>query len=57
MSISENKTRMSLVLEKKDKALLEDIAKKQERSVNYCICKAIKQYISNNSSTEKGGTE
>lgn len=54
MSIAETKTRMSLVIDKADKALLEDIAKEQERSVNYCICKAIKEYI-NNRNVKEGG--
>lgn len=53
MSIAETKTRMSLVLDKADKAQLEQIAKEQDRSVNYCICKAIKEYIENH--TKKGG--
>lgn len=48
MSISSSKTRMSLVIDKNDKAELEKIAKAQERSVNYCINKAIKKYLEEN---------
>ena len=48
MAISESKLRMSLVIEKKDKAILEQIAKNEDRSVNYVINKAIKTYIKDN---------
>lgn len=48
MSISDNKTRCSLVIEKEDKAILEQIAKNKERSLNYVINKAIKAYIKEN---------
>lgn len=53
MAIAETKTRMSLVIDKNDKAQLEEIATQQERSVNYCICKAIKQYIKENTKETK----
>ena len=54
MTISTSKIRMSLVIEKSDKLRLEKIAKAQERSVNYCINKAIKKYLEENrSSTEQ----
>ena len=45
MAISNSKQRMSLVIEKKDKAILEDIAKENDRSVNYVINQAIKEFI------------
>lgn len=48
MSISESKIRMSLVIDKSDKELLEKIAKTDDRSVNYTINKAIKEYIKKN---------
>lgn len=48
MTISSDKIRMSLVIDKKDKTELEKIAKIQERSVNYCINKAIKKYLEEN---------
>lgn len=50
MTISSSKTRMSLVIDKSDKLALEKIAKVQERSVNYCINKAIKKYLEDNMS-------
>lgn len=49
MSISESKIRMSLVIDKADKSKIEEIAKKDDRSTNYIICKAIKEYIAKNS--------
>lgn len=45
MAISDSKQRMSLVIEKNDKAILEDIAKENDRSVNYVINQAIKEFI------------
>ena len=45
MSISDNKVRCSLVIEKQDKLVIEEIAKKNDRSVNYVINLAIKEYI------------
>jgi len=45
MSIASNKVRASIVIEKADKAALEEIAKKEDRSLNYMINKAIKEYI------------
>jgi len=45
MAISDKKTRISLVIKKDDKAILEKLAKQDELSVNYVINKAIKQYI------------
>ena len=48
MAISDAKQRMSLVIEKNDKITLEDIAKKNDRSVNYVINQAIKEYIKKN---------
>lgn len=39
---------MSLVIEKNDKIILEDIAKKKDRSVNYIINQAIKEFIKKN---------
>lgn len=57
MAISDSKQRMSLVIEKNDKAILEDIAKENDRSVNYVINQAIKDFIkkstSNSQSLEK----
>lgn len=48
MAISDSKQRMSLVIEKNDKAILEDIAKENDRSVNYVINQAIKEFIKKN---------
>lgn len=48
MAISDSKQRMSLVIEKNDKAILEDIAKENDRSVNYVINQAIKDFIKKN---------
>lgn len=45
MAISSIKQRMSLVIEKNDKIILDNIAKKNDRSVNYVINQAIKEYI------------
>ncbi len=53
MSIPDSKVRCSLVLEKKDKDLLEQIAKKEDRSVNYIINQAIKAYLNANIKDEK----
>ena len=49
MAISDSKQRMSLVIEKNDKAILEDIAKENDRSVNYIINQAIKEFIKKSS--------
>mgnify|MGYP001038015279 CR=1 FL=1 len=49
MAISDSKQRMSLVIEKNDKAILEDIAKENDRSVNYVINQAIKEFINKSS--------
>ena len=49
MAISDSKQRMSLVIEKNDKAMLEDIAKENDRSVNYVINQAIKEFIKKSS--------
>lgn len=49
MAISDSKQRMSLVIEKNDKVILEDIAKENDRSVNYVINQAIKEFIKKNS--------
>ncbi|WP_286082529.1 hypothetical protein [Parablautia intestinalis] len=49
MAISDSKQRMSLVIEKNDKAILEDIAKENDRSVNYVINQAIKEFIKKSS--------
>ena len=50
MAISDSKQRMSLVIEKNDKAILEDIAKENDRSVNYVINQAIKDFIKKSAS-------
>lgn len=49
MAISDSKQRMSFVIEKNDKAILEDIAKENDRSVNYVINQAIKEFIKKSS--------
>lgn len=49
MAISDSKQRMSLVIEKNDKVILEDIAKENDRSVNYVINQAIKEFIKKSS--------
>ncbi|MCI9542295.1 MAG: hypothetical protein HFG39_14900 [Lachnospiraceae bacterium] len=48
MSISDNKVRCSLVMEKNDKIILESMAKKNDRSINYIINQAIKEFIKKN---------
>lgn len=48
MAISNLKQRMSLVIEKSDKTILESMAKKDDRSVNYVINQAIKEFIKKN---------
>ena len=48
MSISDNKVRCSLVMEKSDKIILEGMAKKNDRSINYIINQAIKEFIKKN---------
>ena len=48
MSISDTKIRCSLVIEKSDKAIIEEIAMKNDRSLNYVINQAIKEYIKRN---------
>lgn len=45
MAISDNKTRTLLTLEKKDKTLLERIAKDENRSLNNLIETVIKEYL------------
>ncbi len=57
MAISDKKTRISLVIKKDDKAILEELAKQDELSVNYVINKAIKQYILNAKSKEDDTTK
>lgn len=52
MAISDSKQRMSLVIEKSDKIILESIAKKDDRSVNYIINQAIKEFIKKNEETK-----
>ena len=45
MSISENKERVSLVIDKEHKERLQKIADKEERSLNYIINRAIVEYL------------
>ncbi len=52
MSIAENKTRISLIIEKTDKASLEKIAKQENRSFSNCVTTAIKEYIANHSAVD-----
>lgn len=47
MTVSENKTRVSIVIDKSDKKKLDDIAAKQERSVNFLINKALREWLDN----------
>ncbi len=54
MSISDSKIRCSIVIEKKNKYTIEDIAKKRDRSVNYVINQAIKEYIQKTSPEPEG---
>lgn len=53
MAISDTKQRMSLVIDKKDKVILEGMAKKDDRSVNYVINQAIKEFIRKNAPENK----
>lgn len=48
MSISENKTRTQLTIEKELKTQLEAIAKEENRSFNNLIISILKDYIKNN---------
>ena len=48
MSISDKKIRCSIVIEKKDKVIIEKIAEQNDRSVNYIINLAVKDYIKKN---------
>ncbi len=52
MAISENKTRISLLIEKSDKAKLEELGKRENRSFSNCITTAIKEYIANHYDTD-----
>lgn len=45
MSIANDKTRTSIVIDKTDKEILEKLAKADDRSFNYIVNRAIKQYI------------
>ncbi len=45
MATSNKKIMVSFSMEKDDKAVLEELAKQDERSVSFIINKAIKQYI------------
>ena len=45
MTIGENKTRVSLVLDADDKKLLQELADKEDRSLNYIVNKILRQYI------------
>ena len=53
MSISDSKIRCSLVIDKKDKSVIEDIAKRDDRSINYIINQAIKEFIQKASPNKK----
>lgn len=53
MAISDTKQRMSQVIDKKDKVILEGMAKKDDRSVNYVINQAIKEFIRKNAPENK----
>lgn len=48
MPIAESKTRTIITIDKNDKKILEQIAKKQDRSFNYIANQAIKDYIKRN---------
>ena len=48
MSISSDKVRISLVIDKEDKAKLEEIAKADDRTLSYIVNKAIKEYLQSN---------
>lgn len=48
MSIASDKIRISLVIDKADKAKLEQIATSDDRSISYIINKAIKEYLNTN---------
>ena len=43
--IAKNKVRISLVLDKSDRKILDKICKEQDRSLNYIINQAVKEYI------------
>ncbi|NLK29234.1 MAG: ribbon-helix-helix protein, CopG family [Clostridiales bacterium] len=47
MSIASDKTRVSIVIDKEDKLKLEELAQADDRSLNYVINKAIKEYLEN----------
>ena len=48
VSISDSKIRCSLVIDKKDKSIIEKIAEQNDRSINYVINQAIKEFIKRN---------
>ena len=48
MSIADDKIRTSIVIDKNDKEILENIAKSDDRSFNYIVNRAIKQFIRDN---------
>lgn len=48
MSISSDKIRVSIVIDKEDKTKLEEMAIADDRSLNYIISKAIKKFIKSN---------
>lgn len=48
MSIADDKIRTSIVIDKNDKTTLERIAKADDRSFNYIVNRAIKQFIREN---------
>lgn len=53
MSIADDKIRTSIVIDKSDKLILENFAKSDDRSFNYIVNKAIKQFIKQNLPKEK----
>ena len=47
MTIDKNKERCSIVLDREDKKSLLEIAEKEERSLNFMIGKAVKEFLQN----------
>lgn len=47
MTKDKNKERCSIVLDREDKKALLKMAEKEERSLNYIIGKAVKQFLQN----------
>lgn len=48
---------LTIRIDENDKKAIESLAKADDRSINYIVNQAIKQYIKNNSNKKEGGKE